>query len=136
MCLYGGDVLVIDVSIAHEVHEAVDADIQELFCVGQRRGSAQMREHLHAIGMCLRDDGAIHARLELRDIAVAIVHPDLHEANASCMQLEDVIFSLSCCSRAEGNAESWLTGRPADWRGCDTLAHCEEAGRVRNHLIS
>src|SRR6185436_16226318 len=95
-----------------------------------------MRENLHAVGMCLGDDGAIDARLKLRDIAVPIVHPDLHEAHTTCMQLQHVIASLSSGSRAVRNAKARLASGAADRSGCDALAHGEEARGVRDHLVA
>ena len=95
-----------------------------------------MGQHLHAARMRFGDDGAIDVRLELRDVPVSIVHPDLHEAHAARAQLLDVIASLLFRSRAVRNAQAGFTGRTADRRGGDPLPHGQEAGGIRDHLVT
>ena len=86
--------------------------------------------------MCLRDDGAVNAWLQLRDIAIAIVHPDLHEAHAAHVKLPHVIASLRCCSRAVGDTKPRLAGRATDRSCCDAFPYREEARRIRDHLVA
>ena len=95
-----------------------------------------MGKHLHAIGMRFGDDGAIDARLQLRDVAVAIVHPDFHEAHAARVQLPDVIPAFLFRSRTVRNAQTGLAGRATD-RSCgDSFPDGEEARGIRDHLVT
>ena len=82
------------------------------------------------------DDGAIDVRLDLRDVAISIVDPDLHEAHAARAQLPDVIASLCFGSRAVRNAQAGLAGRTSDRRCGDPLPHGEEARGIRDHLVT
>src|SRR5262245_18753993 len=123
MQLYERQVLGIDISVAYEMDEAVDAGSQQVLRIFQRRCSAQMRQNLHAIGVCLGDDRFVDARLEFRNCAFSVVHPDLDETHASRVELAHVCTPFLFGSRAPRDSQARLARRSSDWCGSNTLPY-------------
>src|SRR3989442_15906857 len=94
MCFNQSDVLIVNVAVANRVHESVDAGLQEVFSVCERRGPAQVRKSLHPVLVRLVDNRAKDLGLELRYGAFTIVNPKLDDMNTARVQLPNVLATL------------------------------------------
>ena len=100
MGFHQSDVRTVNVTVADRVNKSVHAGLQEIFCVFERRGPAQVRERFHTVLMCLVDNRAIDLGLELRYGSFTIVNPELHEMDTARVQLPNMLAPLfrGCCS--------------------------------------
>jgi hypothetical protein len=78
-------------SVANAVRKSVDTGAQQILRVGQ---GEDVRDHTKPVCVGLVDDGPVQGRRQLRDRAVAVVHPDLDDVDLPAGELAHRIARL------------------------------------------
>ena len=116
--------------VADQVHEAVDAGVDELMGVVE---VVDMGQRHQALGVRLLDDRPIEVRGELLDAAVAVVDPDLHRVRPLGLQLAHALTPLLRRGDRERRVGDGRKARPAVGRR-HAAAGREQPRRVRRPL--
>ena len=96
--------------VAHQVHQAVDAGVDQAVRVLQ---VVDVRQRQHPVLVRFLDDRAINLRGELLHAPEAVVHPDLHRVGLHCRQLPHALAPFLGGGDREGRVGDGRNAGPA-----------------------